>query len=214
MSIKFTCSCGKRLRARDEIARCRSFCPRCGQPVGIPSLEGNQPGTTAAPLTPAERVHLAGQRKAAAPAESAAVEPPQRRVSTRHPKRTGTAGICGPDAAGPGHGAAEVIGQGQRALPGDALVSFPPLSISRLAVVGRPRPAADAARRGCRRAGPLPPGGAEHGTRRRAGCRAWPASCLSCAAALRATFWDVCCVRRPGATCPPTSGPATPSSAP
>jgi len=83
MSIKFTCSCGKRLRARDEMARRRSFCPRCGQPVGIPSLEPTHPGTAPAPMTPAERVRLAGQRRTKATAEAATVEPPQRRKSAR-----------------------------------------------------------------------------------------------------------------------------------
>jgi hypothetical protein len=58
MTIKFICSCGKHLKARDEMARRRSVCPRCGQPVGIPSLEPLYPGTVAAPLTPAERLRL------------------------------------------------------------------------------------------------------------------------------------------------------------
>jgi hypothetical protein len=56
MSIKFICSCGKRLRARDEMAARRSVCPRCGAPVGIPSLRPTHPETVAAPMTPAERV--------------------------------------------------------------------------------------------------------------------------------------------------------------
>jgi hypothetical protein len=56
MSIKFVCRCGKRLRARDEMAARRSLCPRCGQPVGIPSLRPTQTGTEAHPLTPAERI--------------------------------------------------------------------------------------------------------------------------------------------------------------
>ncbi len=85
MSIKFTCSCGKRLRARDGMARRRSFCPRCGQPVGIPALEPTHPGIAAAPLTPAQRVRLAGQRRAEAPAETATVEPPQPKKAGRTP---------------------------------------------------------------------------------------------------------------------------------
>jgi hypothetical protein len=56
MTIKFACSCGKRLRARDDLARRRTICPRCGQPVGIPSGEPTHPGTVAAPLTSAERL--------------------------------------------------------------------------------------------------------------------------------------------------------------
>jgi hypothetical protein len=53
MTIKFACSCGKRLRARDEMARRRTVCPRCGQPVGVPS--GDPTGADAAHLTPAEQ---------------------------------------------------------------------------------------------------------------------------------------------------------------
>jgi hypothetical protein len=56
MSIKFTCSCGKHLRARDEMAARRSMCPRCGKPVGIPSLRPTHAGTAVAPLTPLERL--------------------------------------------------------------------------------------------------------------------------------------------------------------
>jgi hypothetical protein len=56
MSIKFVCSCGKRLRARDAMAARRSICPRCGAPVGIPSLTPTHPETPVGPLTPAQRV--------------------------------------------------------------------------------------------------------------------------------------------------------------
>ncbi|MHB1423514.1 MAG: hypothetical protein ACYC3I_10040 [Gemmataceae bacterium] len=58
MSIKFICSCGKHLRARDEMAARRSMCPRCGQPVGIPSMRPTHAGTAAAPLTPQDRRRL------------------------------------------------------------------------------------------------------------------------------------------------------------
>jgi hypothetical protein len=58
MSIKFICSCGKHLRARDEMAARRSMCPRCGAPVGVPSLRPTHPGTPVAPLTPQERLRL------------------------------------------------------------------------------------------------------------------------------------------------------------
>jgi hypothetical protein len=54
MSIKFVCRCGKHLRARDEMASRRSRCPRCGAPVGIPSL---QPTHRGAPLGPMTLVH-------------------------------------------------------------------------------------------------------------------------------------------------------------
>jgi hypothetical protein len=68
MSIKFVCSCGKHLRARDEMAARRSVCPRCGAPVGIPPKEPTQRGTAAAPMTPAER-WLSRRRPVAAPAD-------------------------------------------------------------------------------------------------------------------------------------------------
>jgi hypothetical protein len=55
MSIKFTCSCGKRLRAREAMASRRSVCPRCGALVGIPSLAPPIRDAPAGPLTPAER---------------------------------------------------------------------------------------------------------------------------------------------------------------
>jgi hypothetical protein len=54
MSITFVCSCGKRLRAREEMASRRSMCPRCGAPVGIPSLQSNHPGGLRGPLSPEE----------------------------------------------------------------------------------------------------------------------------------------------------------------
>jgi hypothetical protein len=54
MSIKFVCSCGKHLRAREEMAARRSVCPACGAPVGVPSLHPTQRGTSAEPLSHAE----------------------------------------------------------------------------------------------------------------------------------------------------------------
>jgi hypothetical protein len=56
MTIKFVCRCGKRLRARDEMAARRSMCPRCGAPVGVPSRQSAVRGVTAGPMTPAERL--------------------------------------------------------------------------------------------------------------------------------------------------------------
>jgi hypothetical protein len=74
VTIKFICSCGKHLRARDEMAARRSFCPRCGQPVGIPSLKPNLPGAEP-PMTPLERMRLARQRLVRAPAAPPEPEP-------------------------------------------------------------------------------------------------------------------------------------------
>jgi hypothetical protein len=91
MSIKFICSCGKHLRARDEMAARRSMCPRCGAPVGIPSLRPTHPGTIAAPLTPQERRRL---RRYAPPSEDAsspnittAITPPQTAEVPHTPSR-------------------------------------------------------------------------------------------------------------------------------
>jgi hypothetical protein len=71
MAIKFICSCGKRLRAREQMAARRSMCPRCGAPVGIPSLRPTHVGTRAAPLTPQERRRL----RRDTPLDSIAPEP-------------------------------------------------------------------------------------------------------------------------------------------
>jgi hypothetical protein len=58
MSIKFVCYCGKRLKARDDMAGKRIPCPRCGNPIGVPSLDPNHP----TPMTPAERLRAKAQR--------------------------------------------------------------------------------------------------------------------------------------------------------
>jgi hypothetical protein len=50
MTIKFVCSCGKHLRARDDMAARRSVCPRCGAPVGIPALRPGPTDDDAGPL--------------------------------------------------------------------------------------------------------------------------------------------------------------------
>jgi hypothetical protein len=74
MSIKFICTCGKHLRARDEMAARRAFCPRCGNPVGIPSLQPTHTGTPAHVLTPAERLR---RRRVPAPGgEAPGLGPP------------------------------------------------------------------------------------------------------------------------------------------
>ncbi len=51
--ITFVCRCGKRLRAREDMASRRVLCPRCGSPVGVPSREPNHPGL-AGPMSPQE----------------------------------------------------------------------------------------------------------------------------------------------------------------
>src|SRR6059036_1063667 len=82
MAIKFICTCGKHLRARDEMAARRSVCPRCGSPVGIPGLKPTQRGTEAAPLSPIQRLRHARERKplpTATPALPPESPPPARR---------------------------------------------------------------------------------------------------------------------------------------
>src|SRR5262245_28183660 len=81
MSIKFFCSCGKHLRAREALAGKRSVCPQCGQLVGVPSLEPTQRGTAPVPMTPGEKARLGRATSAEPPAEAA---PPDR---TGKPKR-------------------------------------------------------------------------------------------------------------------------------
>ena len=81
MSIKFVCSCGKHLRARDEMAERRSMCPRCGAPVGVPSLRPTHAGTTAAPLTPQERRRLRSDKPSADAASGVAFSAPRACVS-------------------------------------------------------------------------------------------------------------------------------------
>ncbi len=62
MGIKFTCACGKRLRVAESMAAHRIMCPRCGSPVGVPSLRPTHAGTEASVMTPEERRRLAHLR--------------------------------------------------------------------------------------------------------------------------------------------------------
>ena len=55
MTIKFVCSCGKRLRARDDLAARRLACPRCGKPVGIPNSNHSPYTPLIDPLAPPSR---------------------------------------------------------------------------------------------------------------------------------------------------------------
>jgi hypothetical protein len=101
--IKFVCSCGKHLRARDEMAARRSVCPRCGNPVGIPSLQPNHPGALP-PMTPAERLRHARTRaplpadEPAPPPEPAAPAP--RKLDTRVVRLLSTRKQPRPDLTG------------------------------------------------------------------------------------------------------------------
>jgi hypothetical protein len=58
MAIKFFCKCGKKLKARDEMAGRRSMCPRCGSPVGIPSLTPTYPGARLGPMSLKDRLQF------------------------------------------------------------------------------------------------------------------------------------------------------------
>jgi hypothetical protein len=54
MTIKFVCSCGKHLRAGDDLANRRTVCPACGAMVGVPALGPAQPGALTGPMSPEE----------------------------------------------------------------------------------------------------------------------------------------------------------------
>ena len=58
MAIKFFCKCGKKLKARDEMAGRRSMCPRCGSPVGIPGLKPTHAGATLGPMSLKDRLRF------------------------------------------------------------------------------------------------------------------------------------------------------------
>jgi hypothetical protein len=58
MAIKFFCKCGKHLKARDEMAGRRSMCPRCGSPVGIPSLTTTHSGAPLGPMSLQDRLRF------------------------------------------------------------------------------------------------------------------------------------------------------------
>jgi hypothetical protein len=105
MTIKFVCTCGKHLKARDEMAARRSVCPRCGSPVGIPSLKPTHAGTMAPPLTPPERMRLARQRApmaspATAPAADSPPKTPARRLDSRLVHLLSTRTVRRPDLTG------------------------------------------------------------------------------------------------------------------
>ena len=95
MTIKFVCTCGKHLKARDDMAGRRSACPRCGSPVGIPSLRPTHAGTSAAPLTPTERMHHARERPPlpATPAAAAPPPSPTRRPDTHQVRLLSADGV-------------------------------------------------------------------------------------------------------------------------
>jgi len=58
MAIKFFCKCGKKLKARDEMAGRRSMCPRCGSPVGIPAAGPTHGGNTLGPMSIKDRLQF------------------------------------------------------------------------------------------------------------------------------------------------------------
>src|SRR5262249_44592908 len=104
MTIKFICTCGKHLRARDEMASRRSVCPRSGAPVGIPALAPTNPGHVP-PLSPLERLRLARQRApvpvSKSPSEAKPATPaPQRPINPHVVRLLSTAGKRHPDLVG------------------------------------------------------------------------------------------------------------------
>ncbi len=93
MSIKFVCVCGKRLRAREDMASRRSVCPRCGRPVGIPSLQPTHRGTEARPMTALDRlVRSRSQPTPPAPSVTPPANPKPGRAPVRMPRSTTGAG--------------------------------------------------------------------------------------------------------------------------
>jgi hypothetical protein len=102
VSIKFVCTCGKHLRARDAMASRRSVCPRCGAPVGVPSLGPTHRGApAAAPLSPQERVRLAQQRLRpgdAAPADGIQTAAAVVGVTATAPPPAGAPAVAAPPA--------------------------------------------------------------------------------------------------------------------
>ena len=97
MPIKFVCSCGKHLRARDEMASRRSLCPRCGAPVGIPALQPTHRGTTLGPMSLVE-----GQRIRQAVFATGLSSPAEARQSS--PSQQGRETVPQPGVPLPGSG--------------------------------------------------------------------------------------------------------------
>jgi hypothetical protein len=88
VSIKFVCRCGKRLKARDEMAERLSVCPRCGALVGIPTGKARP---EAAPLPAALRLNdmpAAATAQVAAPSRDWRIT---RLLSLRRDRRPGRA---------------------------------------------------------------------------------------------------------------------------
>jgi hypothetical protein len=75
MSIKFTCVCGKHLKAREEMAGRRSMCPTCGAPVGIPMLRPTHRGVALGHMSPTEQLRTRRCVPAAAQLPEAVVPP-------------------------------------------------------------------------------------------------------------------------------------------
>ncbi len=85
MPIKFVCRCGKHLRAREEMACRRSLCPRCGAPVGIPSLQPTHRGTTLGPMSLVEgQLTRAALSRSSRSLKHGRETAPQHRLDWRH----------------------------------------------------------------------------------------------------------------------------------
>lgn len=100
MSIKFICRCGKHLRARDDMAARRIACPRCGAPVGVPSLQPTHRGAPLGPMSPDEilRARLAFPTSATPATEPAAVASlPANETRRPRDKETRRSGENSPD---------------------------------------------------------------------------------------------------------------------
>jgi hypothetical protein len=91
VSIKFVCSCGKHLKARDEMAERLSVCPRCGSLVGIPPRKPRHPEAALPPaVQPSRTLGIGGAAvEPAAPSRDSRIT---RLLSLRRDRRPNRAG--------------------------------------------------------------------------------------------------------------------------
>jgi hypothetical protein len=96
MAIVITCQCGASFRARDELAGKQVACPKCGQPLAVPS---GQPSASAqAPLSIDELMRLASSDSEASRASTAApLRAPQ---SQPAPSPSGDSDAASPSSSG------------------------------------------------------------------------------------------------------------------
>ncbi len=77
MSIAFSCSCGKKIKAKDEWAGKTVKCPGCGKPAKIPSAGGEPASRAAKPASKAAAVPSPSTKTAKKPAPRKPASDPQ-----------------------------------------------------------------------------------------------------------------------------------------